>query len=261
MKKKFQSEGSYDFFSGEKIENILLLGFKQNLMFFAKDLIAKKALFDFLDMVSEDKTIKVIVILNPQLMAGSEEYTEFYNQVLQSKMPSNDALRMLNAVDQFIIRLRELNQIIIYAHSGKVLSMLLYASLACDYRIAADNAVFQNPSPRFGLAPKGGGAFFLSKMLGNSKAFEILLSEHDIEGSEALRLGLIDKVVPQSELKGQTMKIAENYARKPASTLRCVKRLLNYNLKDLEEYLAYETQEIKNIIRLQLNRPKQVRVI
>ena len=73
-----------------------------------------------------------------------------------------------------------------------------------------------------------------------------------MSANEALRLGLIDKVVPISELQGDALKIAENYARKPTSSLKCIKRLLNFNLKDLKEYLAYETQEIGDIIR----RPK-----
>ena len=260
MKKTLNIEGTYNFFSGELIENILLLRFKENLMFRAIDLEVKITILNYLDLVSRDDTIKVILILNPPQMAGSEEYIEFYNQVLQSKLDTNAALKMLHAVDQFILKLREMDQLVIHTLSGKVIPMFLNVSLACDYRIIADNTVFQNPCIRYGLAPKGGGAFFLSKMFGISKAFIILLSEEDITANEALRLGLVDKVVPLSELQGEALKIAENFALKPTSSVRCIKRLLNFHLKDLEEYLAYESREIGDIIRLTRSRTKQIKI-
>lgn len=250
MKKDIKVEGSYDFFSAEKIDTVLVLRFEENLMRYATELKTKITILKFLDRVSRDDTIKVILLLFSPHMKGSDEYIEFYNQVLQSKLDINAALTMLHAVDEFILKLREIDQLVIHTHSGKVLPMFLNVSLACDYRIAADNTIFQNPSLRYGLVPKGGGAFFLYKMLGISKAFEILLSEKDMAANEALRLGLIDKVVPLSKLQGESLKIAENYASKPASSLRTIKRLLNFNLRDLGDYLSYETHEIGNIIRL-----------
>ena len=85
-----------------------------------------------------------------------------------------------------------MSQIVIHADSGNVLPLFLNISLACDYRIVADNTLFQNPCLEFGLVPKGGGAFFLSKIMGGSKAYEFLLSEEDIAAEEALRLGCWD---------------------------------------------------------------------
>jgi 2-(1,2-epoxy-1,2-dihydrophenyl)acetyl-CoA isomerase len=261
MGKKLNIERTFNFFSGELIKNILLLRFRENLIFHATNLKDRNTILKYLDLVSRDDTIKVILILNSPQMASSEEYIEFYNQVFQSKLDTNAALKMLHAVDQFILKLRQMDQLVIHTLSGKVIPMFLNVSLSCDYRIIADNTVFQNPCIRYGLAPKGGGAFFLSKMFGISKAFEILLSEEDITANEALRLGLVNKVVPLSELQGEALKVAENYALKPTSSVRCIKRLLNFHLKDLEEYLAYETQEIGDIIRRPISPTKKIRVI
>ena len=102
MKKTLNIEGTFNFFSGELIENILLLKFRENLMFQATELKAKITILDYLDVVSRDDTIKVILILNSPQKAGSEECIEFFNQVSQSKLDTNAALKMLNAVDQFI---------------------------------------------------------------------------------------------------------------------------------------------------------------
>jgi 2-(1,2-epoxy-1,2-dihydrophenyl)acetyl-CoA isomerase len=141
-----------------------------------------------------------------------------------------------------------MNQIVVHADSGKVLPLFFNVSLACDYRIVADNTVFQNPCLEFGLAPKGGGAFFLSKIVGISKAYELLPSEEDITVEEGLNLGVVDEVVPFNALRDAAFKVAEQFARKPARSLRCCKRLLNYSLKNLCEYLEFETQELAKLI-------------
>jgi enoyl-CoA hydratase/carnithine racemase len=126
--------------------------------------------------------------------------------------------------------------------------LFLNISLACDYRIVADNTVIQNPCLEYGLVPKGGGAFFLSKIIGAAGAYRVMLSEDDISASEALKLGLVDEVVAFSELRDAAFKVAEDFARKPARSLRCCKRLLNYSLRELREYLEFETDELINMI-------------
>ena len=75
-----------------------------------------------------------------------------------------------------------------------------------------------------------------------------MLSEDDISASEALKLGLVDEVVAFSELRAAAFKVAEDFARKPARSLRCCKRLLNYSFKELREYLEFETDELINMI-------------
>ena len=248
MKKILDLEGTFGFFSGEIVGNILLLSFEENLMQQATNLDAKIAFLDYLDRVSESDSLKVLLILSSPNKPGRNEYIEFFNGVIQKKSDIGVVHRMFNALDQCILKIQEMNQIVIHTNSGKVLPLFLNASLACDYRIVADNTILQNPCLEFGLVPKGGGAFFLSRILGVSRAYKIMLAEEDITAHEALKLGLVDEVVPFDELKDAALKTAEQFARKPARSLRCCKRLLNYSLKDLREYLEFETQELTNLI-------------
>ena len=248
MRRKINLEGDYEFFSGKRIGNILLLGLKQNLMLQLTNMVAKTMFFDYLDRISESDSLKVVVIWGSPGKTGRNEYQEFYTQVIQSILDVSAVYKMFNAVDQLILKIVELNQIVIHADSGNVLPLFLNISLACDYRVVADNTLFQNPCLEFGLVPKGGGAFFLTKRMGASKACELLLSEDDIRAEEALRLGLVDQVVPLSDLREAAMKKAEDYAGKPARSLRCIKRLISFSLKDLHEYLEFETHELTNMI-------------
>jgi len=248
MRRKINLEGDFEFFSGERIGNILLLGLKPNFMLQVTNLDAKTIFFDYLDRVSESDSLKVVVIRGFPGKTGRHEYKEFYAQVIQSILDVSAVYKMFNAVDQLILKIIEMNQIVIHADSGNVLPLFLNISLACDYRVVADNTLFQNPCLEFGLVPKGGGAFFLTKRMGASKAYEILLSEDDITAEEALRMGLVDKVVPLNDLRQTVMKKAEEYAGKPARSLRCIKRLIGFTLKDLSEYLEFETHELTNMI-------------
>lgn len=248
MKRKIDLESDFDFFKGEIIGTVLVLNFKDNLMFRATSLETKSTILDYLDQLSRTDAIKVLLLVSSPKKAGKEEYSKFYNQVIQSVLDINAVHKLFHAVDDLILKIKEINQIVIHADSGNVLPLFLNISLACDYRIVADNTVFQNPCLEYGLVPKGGGAFFLSKILGTGGAYRIMLSEEDITAGEALKLGLVDEIAVFNELQDAAFKVAEDFARKPSRSLKCCKRLLNFSFKDLREYLEFETDELTKMI-------------
>jgi enoyl-CoA hydratase/carnithine racemase len=248
MKRKIHLEDDFDFFKGEIIGNVLVLNFKDNLMFRATSLEAKSTILEYLDQVSRTDAIKVLLAVSSPQKAGREEYNRFYNQVMQSALGVNAVHKLFHAVDDLILKIKEVNQIVVHADSGNVLPIFLNISLACDYRIVADNTVFQNPCLEYGLVPKGGGAFFLSKILGGSGAYRLMLSDEDIAAKEALKLGLVDEIVPFEKLRDAALKVAGDFARKPTRSLRCCKRLMNFAYRDLREYLEFETDELTKMI-------------
>jgi enoyl-CoA hydratase/carnithine racemase len=243
-KTSFARDGNV--FSAKEMENIIIFRFKESPLLRAADLRAKAAVLDYLNLVSRSDLIKVVVIMgSPQEMAP-KEYVEFYRRALE--LDQIAIQRMHNAVNQFILGITELNKIVIHADSRKFLSLFLNVSLACDYRIVTDNSVFHNLHLELGLVPKGGEAFFLSKMLGFGKVCEILLSAEDITAQEALRLGIVNEVVPSEELEKAAFKTAQRFAQKPALSLSGVKRLVNYSNKDLGDYLEFENEELFRIM-------------
>ncbi|MBW2596928.1 MAG: enoyl-CoA hydratase/isomerase family protein [Deltaproteobacteria bacterium] len=154
MRKVLSFEGNYDFFSAKRVENIVILNIKENILLQATDLTAKDSLFEYLELVSESDAIKVVLILGAPQKKGSEEYFRFYRQVMEQKLDPHAINRLYNAVNQFILRLVDFNKMIVHADSGKVISLFMNTSLACDYRIVADNTVFQNPCLELELVPK-----------------------------------------------------------------------------------------------------------
>ena len=242
MKKVSNFEVDYDFFSGRREENIVLISFKENLLQRTTHLDAKGLLFDYLELISRSDAIRGVLIIGSPKKMGREEYIRFYRQVLQPEFDMRGLARVYNAVNQFVLKMVDFKKIVVHADSGKVISFYMNISLACDYRIIGDNTFFQNPYLDLELVPKGGGAFFLSRLLGFSKASELLLSDKDSTAEEALRLGIVDKVVPFVEVDEAALKIAKDFARKPVGSVSGIKRLLSSCLTDLEACLECENQ-------------------
>jgi 2-(1,2-epoxy-1,2-dihydrophenyl)acetyl-CoA isomerase len=242
MKKVSNFEVDYDFFSGRREADIVLISFKENLLQRTTHLDAKSLLFDYLELISRSDAIRGVLIIGSPKKIGREEYIRFYRQVLQPEFDMRGLARVYNAVNQFVLKMVDFKKIVVHADSGKVISFYMNISLACDYRIIGDNTFFQNPYLDLELVPKGGGAFFLSRLLGFSKASELLLSDKDITAEEALRLGIVDKVVPFVEVDEAALKIAKDFARKPVGSVSGIKRLLSSCLTDLEACLECENQ-------------------
>ena len=248
MKKVSNLGVDYDFFSGEREEDMVWIRFKENLIQRATHLEAKNLLFDYLDLIAKSDEIKVLIITGSPTKVGREDYIRFYRQILKVDFDARDLARLYNAVNQFILKIVGFGKPIVHADSGKVISLYMNISLACDYRIIGDNCIFQNPYLDLGLVPKGGGAFFLSRLLGFSKALEILLSQKDITADDALKLGIVDKVVPVKQLEEEARKIAQEFTGKPIHSLSGIKRLLRCCMKDLEDCLVCENEILLQMV-------------
>ena len=104
-----------------------------------------------------------------------------------------------------------MNKVVIHTTSGNVIPLFLNTSLACDYRIAADNTVFKNAYLDMGVLPIGGGAYFLSRLMGEGKSLELLALKKEYTAADALEYGLIDKILPLHALESQTIELAHQF--------------------------------------------------
>jgi 2-(1,2-epoxy-1,2-dihydrophenyl)acetyl-CoA isomerase len=99
-------------------------------------------------------------------------------------------------------------------------------ALACDYRIASDQASIGQVFATLGLVPDWGGSFFLPRLVGPAKALELVWSARMVSAAEALALGLFDRVVPHVELQAEARRLAELWAGQPAGAVRRAKDAL-----------------------------------
>ena len=115
----------------------------------------------------------------------------------------------------------------------------------CDIRIASEKARFGETFVNVGLIPGDGGAFFLPRIVGFSKACELIFTGRIIDANEALQIGLVSQVVKEEDLLGKAKELARVIASKPPRVLRMAKRLVylaqHMNLNEvLEVSAAYQ---------------------
>ncbi len=108
----------------------------------------------------------------------------------------------------------------------------------CDLRIAAQSARFSTGYVRVGLVPGDGDTFFLPRLVGPARALELLWTADFIEAPEAHRIGIVQRVVPDAELRDVTYTLARQIADGPQIPIRMIKRLVYQSLKlDLRTHL------------------------
>jgi len=108
----------------------------------------------------------------------------------------------------------------------------------CDVRIAAESARFSTGYVRVGLVPGDGDTYFLPRLVGAAKALELLWTADFVEAAEALRVGIVQRVVPDAALQEATYAFARQIAEGPQIPIRMIKRLVYQSLRlDLRTHL------------------------
>ena len=130
---------------------------------------------------------------------------------------------------------------VICAVNGTAAGIGAHIAFASDLVIAADNAKFIEVFVRRGITPDGGGAYMLPRLIGMQKAKELIFFGDDLKAAEAERIGLVNKVVPQSELMATTLEWAGRLAESPTRALMLSKWLLNRSL-DSNRHGAFEDE-------------------
>ena len=130
---------------------------------------------------------------------------------------------------------------VIAAIAGWCLTGGLELALACDVRVAADSARFGITSARIGSVAGAGGTQRLPRLIGAGRAKELLFSAEPIDAAEALRIGLVNRVVPAGQEVDAAIEMARLFARRAPLSLWFAKTAVNVGLTmPLEAALAFE---------------------
>ncbi len=114
----------------------------------------------------------------------------------------------------------------IAAVNGHAIGLGLDLACMCDMRVAADTAKFASSFVKIGLVPGDGGAWILPRVIGYSKAVELMLTGDTYSAQDALAMRLVGALVPPDQVLPEAMKLAERVAANPPRAIRLAKRLL-----------------------------------
>jgi len=143
---------------------------------------------------------------------------------LQKAKDSARFRALLEAGKRVVMALRALPKPVIAAVNGAATGGGMSLALACDFRVASEEAHLGQTSARLGLAPDWGATYFLPRLVGPAKALELALTGEMIDAREAFRLGLVSRVVPPAQLDTTVRSLAEKLAAGPSLAFAQAKR-------------------------------------
>ena len=143
----------------------------------------------------------------------------------------------------FLVPIFTMSKPVIAMIQGYALGGGLELALACDIRVASENAKLGFPEIKHGWLPAGGGGTqVLPRLVGEGMAMMLILKGEFISAAEAKQIGLVEMVVPAVHLETETQKLAEDIAQKPLEVLRLAKEAIRAATHgDLQSRLNYET--------------------
>jgi enoyl-CoA hydratase/carnithine racemase len=123
----------------------------------------------------------------------------------------------------------------------------LALALACDMRIAAESAIMSTGYARIGLTGDYGVAWLLTRLVGTSRARELMFLSERIDARRCETLGLVNRVVPDAELRDTAFAVAKSLAEGPSIALACIKDNLDHAMTS--DFLESMDQEAENMVR------------
>jgi 2-(1,2-epoxy-1,2-dihydrophenyl)acetyl-CoA isomerase len=149
-----------------------------------------------------------------------------YMSGLQKDGNVEDFRKLLDAGRDIVTEIAEMAKPVIASVNGVAAGAGCNLALACDYRIASETAKLGETFVRIGLHPDWGGTWFLPRLVGPSRAMEILMTGRMVDAAEALAIGMVDRVVPVADLAAQTATLASIIAQGPPLAITGIKRAL-----------------------------------
>ncbi len=197
----------------------------------------------FLEEAKANDEVRVIVVTGK-----GDTFCSGVNirDLAEGKLQSWDMKKFLwDGIHRIVLTLEDLDKPIIAAINGAAMGAGMDMAIMCDLRVCSDKAKLSESYIKLGVVPGDGGAYFLPRLVGVSKALELLFTGDDISPKEALELGLVNRVVPHERLMEETMILAEKIASKPPIAIRMTKRAVyQAQMSTLRSHLDYISSQV-----------------
>lgn len=189
-----------------------------------------------LDELRADDSVRVLVITGSgekSFIAGAD-ISEFEGKTPVTQRDSFHERSLFNSIDTF-------PKPVIAMVNGFCLGGGNELAMACDIRMASENAHFSQPEINLGIMCGGGGTQRLPRLVGEGRAMEMALTGDMIDAATAERFGLVNHVYPAGDLEAETMKLAEKIAEKAPIALQLSKEAVKFaSRSNLDEGLRRE---------------------
>ncbi|HEY0440954.1 MAG TPA: enoyl-CoA hydratase-related protein [Xanthobacteraceae bacterium] len=184
-----------------------------------------------LERCRRDDAVKVVVVTGTgTAFCSGGDIVEMGDRLAHPPAQRKDEL--FEKIQRIPLTLEDLDKPVIAAVNGAATGAGMDLALMCDLRYAARGARFAETYVRVGLVPGAGGAHFLPRIVGPSKALELFFTGDFIDAEEAHRIGIVNQVFDDAALAREVEKIARKIARAPTLTLRMIKRAVYQGMRN-----------------------------
>ncbi len=193
-----------------------------------------------IDEVATDDNVRCVVLTGAGRGFGAGQDLRGFAQAhaTREQLKVSEHLTKYHRV---VLAIRTMPKPVLAAVRGVAAGISCNIALACDMRIVSDDVRFIEAFARIGLVPDGGGAYFLPRLVGLSKALELSMLAEEVSGAEAVRIGLANKCVPATEFESATKTFAQRLANGPTHAYGLMKQLMNASFEsDLQTILTLE---------------------
>ncbi|SMC89619.1 enoyl-CoA hydratase [Desulfocicer vacuolatum DSM 3385] len=191
------------------------------------------------DCMANDSDIAAVIITGGDkcFAAGAD-----ISQVSRLDSPV-DAHAFVSRAQMVMEKIERIEKPVIAAVNGVAFGGGCELALACDIRLASEDALFALPEIKIGVIPGAGGTQRLPRLIGMGRAKEMLFSGDPINAQEAYRIGLVNRIFPAGSLMDEAVKLAEKFAGRPRLALKANKTAVSTGMDmDLQSALAYEAR-------------------
>lgn len=179
-----------------------------------------RLLFEHFQDAAVNESVRAIVLTGAgKGFCSGEDLTDVNDDTSPAKI-------ILERYIPLIKLIRSIEKPIICAVNGVAAGAGFSLVLACDMRIASENASFGQVFVKLGLIPDAGSTYFLPRLVGSGRALEMMLTGEIIDAAEAKRIGLVSKVYRREDLLAQAVKMAERLARSAPLAIANIKKLM-----------------------------------
>ncbi len=190
------------------------------------------------EATERDDVRAVVVYGGERLFAAGNDVAEM------SEMSYADMVKATRGVSAAATAIADIPKPTVAAVTGYALGGGCELTLACDLRIAADNATFGQPEILLGIIPGAGGTQRLARLIGPSRAKDLIFTGRFVKADEALAIGLVDRVVPAESVYDEALAWAKQFGGAAALALRAAKECIDRGLEtDLTTGLGIEQQQ------------------
>ena len=200
------------------------------------------AMAQFLKEAAQDDAVRVVVFQgHPTVFSAGNDIADFvHNPPSTPEAP----------VFQFLQQISGFPKPVVAAVAGPAVGIGTTLLFHCDLVYAGDNAAFAMPFVNLGLCPEAGSSLLAPRLMGHARAAEALLLGEPFQAEAALEMGLVNRIVPPTEVNALAQRQAAKLASKPMSSLLETKRLLKQTLaNDIQVRMAEEATSFGRMLQ------------